>query len=359
MAESIINIADMPTVQQLPTFEEWRRNRGTYLGGSDVASILGLSPYPDCTPGNVWAEKVRGLERLGAGDPQLDPEMENRFTKWGKRLERVVIDEYEDQMGVKVPRPGWTLFRHPDHPFIAGTLDGDDTIFPSGDVKIVEAKTTDGWTQYRTQMWGPSGSDEVPEWYYVQAMQYLIVKRALGSKATMCDFAVLIGGNDFRILHVRFDEELAQEMIQRQIEFWRLVETRTPPQFDYRAKGAADLQRKIWSKIDGPTRIVSPDYRIDASQPTIVELIAQHDEAKREKEDAEARLEAAKAQLLHIAGNASAVRIGDSPLGLVRTPKKGYDVPGYHVDDRVEMSFQPRFEKKRREILNELTTKKQ
>lgn len=355
MPESVINIADLPTVQPCATFEEWRKNRGTYIGGSDVAAILGLSPYPQATPGNVWAEKVRALERFAAGDENLEPDMQTRFTHWGKRLESVVLDEYELRIGVKVPRNPFTLYRHPQHPFIGGTLDGDVFALPSGDKRIAEVKTTDTWVQYRSQMWGPDGSDEVPDWYYAQAMQYMIVRRAHGEAVTMCDFAVLIGGNDFRILHVRYDEEIAETMIAKQVEFWQLVERRSPPPFDYRAPGALDLQRKIWTRVNGPIRVVPPDYKIpEVGTATALDLLERQLHAAEQVKHWEAEEEAAKAELMHMTGEAAALRIGDGDLGCVRRPKPAYHVEGYDVAEGVEFSFQPRTTKKRKESIDAL-----
>lgn len=40
---------------------------------------------------------------------------------------------------------------------------------------------------------------------------------------------MLIGGNDFRIYTVEADEELQALLIERESEFWALVESRTPP----------------------------------------------------------------------------------------------------------------------------------
>jgi putative phage-type endonuclease len=43
--------------------DAWKAWRKGGLGGSDVAAVLGVSPYPDHTRAAVFAEKVHGVER--------------------------------------------------------------------------------------------------------------------------------------------------------------------------------------------------------------------------------------------------------------------------------------------------------
>lgn len=335
--------------QPLPDFETWKRNRGTYIGGSDAAAILGLSPYR--TIGECWIEKVRAQEALEAGDETIDPEMETRFSRWGKRWEKTVLDEYQDVTGFEVRRPGLTLYRHPDLPFIGGTLDGE-VVTPHGDKRVVEAKTTDAWVQWRDQMWGPSGSDQCPDHYTVQLLHYLIVRGHEGF--TMGDFAVLIGGNDFRIFHIQHDEELAQMLVEQLTAFWRMVVERRAPNFDYQHKNAVALQRRIWNKVEGTSIVVPANYRVAPSEPTVLELFVEHDAADQDVKAAEARREAAKAQLMNIAGNNARVEIEGTPLAIERTQKAGYHVDAYEVQPSITVSFKPRGIAKRKEVLSGL-----
>jgi|GEM_PF-3112541 len=344
-------MTDLPLITPCATFDEWKRLRGTYIGGSDAAAILGLSPYR--SPGEVWIEKVQARDRLDSGDETIDPEMENRFTRWGKRLERVVLDEYQDVTGYEVRRPGLTLYRHPELPFIGGTLDGD-VVTPHGDKRIVEAKTMDAWVQHRTAMWGADGSDEVPDWYLVQLLVYLIVRRHDGF--TLGDFAVLIGGNDFRTFHIPYDEELAGVIIQRLTEFWQLVLERKPPPFDYSAKNAVELQRRIWNKVSGSTVYVPADYRLPSSEHTIVSLIAERDEAAALKDTAEARFAAANAELMNIAEEAGRVEIdGMGGLAIRRKTRAAYHVNAYDVEESIVLDVvvgNNNRREKRKEILD-------
>lgn len=50
----------VPLNQGSPAWLAWRKNG---LGGSDIAAVMGLSPYPDATRESVFADKVRGALR--------------------------------------------------------------------------------------------------------------------------------------------------------------------------------------------------------------------------------------------------------------------------------------------------------
>jgi putative phage-type endonuclease len=340
-------------------YETWRRNRGTYCGGSDVAAIMGLSPYRNI--GEVWLEKVRAQEKLELGDESIDPEMQNRFTRWGTRLEKVIIAEYAEVTGFKVTAPGMQLVRHPEFPFIGGTVDAEAET-PFEDRIIVEGKCTDAFYQSRERVWGQAGTDEVPEWFVPQGMQYLIVKQL----ETRCDFAVLIGGNDFRLYHVQYDRELAEQMIELQIWFWGLVTRREAPPMDFSAKNATKLQKRIYDKIVGETLVITDP----AQQQRMLRLIAMRDYASEQgkkwigdKGDGGVK-GACTAELLAMAGNAGRmevpVEVGGKmkTVALNRKMQIGYDVPARWQDPIVKTTFEPYSADARRKIFDALREEK-
>lgn len=339
------------------TCAEWRKNRGTYIGGSDVAAIMGVSPYRNV--GEVWLEKVRAQERLESGDDEPgDPEMETRFSRWGKRWEGVVLDEYADVAGVKeLRRPGLHLYRHPDYPFIGGTIDAEATT-NFGDRITVEAKTTDAFFQSREKVWGDQGTDEVPPWYVPQVVQYMLVRAHLGYD-TRTDIPVLIGGNDFRIYQVSYDRELAEQMIEIQIWFWGLVTRREAPPMDFSATGATKLQKRIHDKIIGVTLVVTEEKQRDR----ILSLIALRDYAHEQGkkwagDDGQGGIKgAATAELLSIVGDNARLEIpihGKKPVAINRKPKAGYTVAAFDVAPSVTMSYEPYQLKARRKLFDEI-----
>jgi putative phage-type endonuclease len=73
------------------TRDEWLAARRTGIGGSDIAAILGLSPWR--TPLDVYRDKVDGAEQ---------PETE--AMRWGRLLEDVIAREYAVRAGVRIQR---------------------------------------------------------------------------------------------------------------------------------------------------------------------------------------------------------------------------------------------------------------
>lgn len=337
-----------PLVQACTTFAEWKRLRATFIGASEAAAVLGISPWR--TAGDVWIQKVRAQEALenDAASDDSD-EVPNRFSFWGSRLEPVIIDAFAAESGYTVERPGLTICRHPDHPFIAATLDAR-AVSPAGDKSVVEAKATDSFYQYRERVWGPTMTDHCPEWYLIQVTQQLEVVKHEGYDLGW--LAVLIGGNDFRRYPIPYDRELAEMLVERLVEFWRLVERREPPPFDYADKGALDLQRRIWNRVEGTSIVVPANYSVAPSMPTVLELIIERDDAKAAEEEAKARFEAAQAAIVHLAGNNARVEIDGTGIAIVRKQKAGHHVPAYDVQPYIETSFTPRLTKKRKEILD-------
>lgn len=141
----------------------WLDARTGFIGASDTAAILGLSPYS--TARDVWNSKQPGAE----------PIEENRFMTWGKRLESVVADwgqvDYPE-LGVLKPSPG--LLVSTDYPFIAATPDRENEI--NGEVTaLTEIKTGSEYT--KSNWFGEfDKTPTAPLYYEVQLQQQLWVR---------------------------------------------------------------------------------------------------------------------------------------------------------------------------------------
>lgn len=135
-----------------PGSSEWHAARATRIGGSEVAAVLGVSPWQ--SPYSLWHAK-----RNGWVDFTTTPQQE-----WGTRLEPALLGWYFDHEGVRYPDSDgtyvnrdrdWQLF-NPD----ALGYDG----YPIHDV-VVEAKTA-----RRGDDWGQPGTDEIPLYYRTQVV---------------------------------------------------------------------------------------------------------------------------------------------------------------------------------------------
>jgi putative phage-type endonuclease len=209
--------------------------RRTGIGGSDAAAALGLSPWQ--TPYELWEQKTGRAPPLEQTEPML----------WGHLLEDVVRREYARRTGLET-RTIAEMIRHPQHPWMFVHLDGEVIGRPYR--VILEVKTS------RTaQGWGEDETDEIPLPYLIQTHHSLTVTRA-----EICDVAVLIGGQDFRLYQVRPDREIEQQLVEGEAAFWETVTSGQPPppmtmQDAVRRWGRFDAQGEVMAGVPEITAV--------------------------------------------------------------------------------------------------------
>ncbi|EAV5172854.1 TPA: YqaJ viral recombinase family protein [Salmonella enterica] len=182
-------------------------DRTKYLGGSDVAGILGISPWR--TPLEVYLDKVQPRIKPVA------PSKQKVFTR-GQRMEPYVIDLLSEETGLEIIHRG-NRYIHRDYGFIAAEIDAEAA---SGE--NIEIKTV---SPFKAKEWGEVQTDAIPVHYAAQAMHGLMV-----TGKQVCVFGVLIGGDDFRIYRVERDEETIQAILEKEIAFWDRVINLNPPE---------------------------------------------------------------------------------------------------------------------------------
>jgi putative phage-type endonuclease len=186
---------------------DWLKKRMLCVTGTDIAGILGISPWT--TPFQVWQSKV---------DPQDLPDQANEAMRWGTRLEPAIADAYMQECGAKSLVKGEFTTRDFDGLPAGGT---PDYLRPEEQI-VLEIKTARG-----AHGWGDQGTDDIPMYYLTQVMWYMGL---IGWN--MAHVTVLIGGSDMRTYNVPMDRELFGEFVSRAREFWALVTAKTPPPID-------------------------------------------------------------------------------------------------------------------------------
>lgn len=131
----------------------WLSERRNAIGASDVAAILGVSPWQSAW--DVWADKTGRLSEWTG----------NEATRLGQHFEKAVLDVAEEQLG-EIRRN--VRIVHESLP-VASTLDAQCV----GSLRPVEAKTT-GLAGPVYGDWGDPGTDEVPQNYLVQVHAQLL-----------------------------------------------------------------------------------------------------------------------------------------------------------------------------------------
>jgi len=209
---------------------EWLARRRQGVGASEVGAVMGLSPWK--SPYSLWAEKTG----IVAPDPD-----ETEPQHWGNVLEPVIAHEYQEVTGRALIDHGRFAVRESARcPVLRCTLDRE--ILPIDDrgpgaleIKAVSAFKDDEWTD------GP------PLLYQIQIQAQLAVTGWRWGSA-----AVLIGGQSFRWCDVERNDAFIAVMERKCVEFWRYVETNTPPPVDG-SSATAEILKMIYPKDTGET----------------------------------------------------------------------------------------------------------
>lgn len=198
--------------------DEQKKLRLGRIGSSQIAALVGLHPFK--TPIQVFRE---------ATEPEYQQEP-NEMLEIGTLLEPVVLELYGRRSG-KEWESGWTLT--PERwPFAVATPDALAYSTAETDAAdlIVEAKTCMG---FAADGWGEPGTDQVPPAYLCQTQWQMGIGREHGLPIKGADVPVLIGGFDFRVYSVPFDEALFGSLLEAAERFWTgHIKTGVPPPVD-------------------------------------------------------------------------------------------------------------------------------
>jgi len=235
-----------PALRLVPTKdlprEDWLEIRRTGIGGSDAAAAVGLNPYKSQT--ELWLEKTGRDADL----PKPDPNDTAEPVYWGALLEPIVTAAYSKQTGNRVRRVNAVL-RHPTVPFMLANLDREVIGVPG--VQILECKTAGA---HGVRHW----QDGPPEYVVLQVQHQLAVT---GKQAA--DVAVLLCGQQLAVHRIKRDDALIANLMALEAEFWRHVETDTPPPGDGSASADRAL-RCLYPRDSGGTIDFSADRQLSA-----------------------------------------------------------------------------------------------
>ena len=184
-------------------------NRASFLGGSDIGAIVGVSKYRSAM--DVW------LEKTGKQVHHKD----SFALRFGSFAESFIADEYALLTGEQLVNHLHGII-HPRHSFCVGHIDrfvmdqpnlplfaSDGTLNAK---KLLECKTANLYSQ---SDWGEPGTDAIPLPYYSQCLWYLGI-----TNLAEIDVVVLLGGSDLRIYTITRDLELESLIFDKAALFW-------------------------------------------------------------------------------------------------------------------------------------------
>lgn len=253
-------------------------DRSTFIGSSDAAAILGVSPWK--------SELALYQEKIGEFHEEITPEKQKIFNR-GKKFEPLILEMLLEELidrGHDVEEITRNeRLRDPELHFLAS--ESDMVLRIDGEIISAEAKSVNG---FASKLWGEPETDDFPIYYQCQTMHDLMVKRR-----NKCVVAALIGTDDLRIHWIERDEEIIQAIRTKEIEFWERIQRRDPPE----PTDPEDIKRL---------------YQIDSgivleADEELLELIAQASSKKSELKAAETNYEVLSTMIKARMGEAALV----------------------------------------------------
>lgn len=233
--QNVMPVLTMPKRFTLDHTPEWHTRRRQGIGGSESAAVLGESKWT--TPYQIWRTKT-GRDA---------PRPANEAMEAGITFEPAIREWYSNKTGRTVYDPGFA--RHEKYPFIIGNVDGicED--------RILEIKNSGNeW-------------DTLPTDYFFQVQHYMYLHNK-----RLADVAVVFRGQHFKIFTVEQDLSLWDYILPIYADFWRCVETDTPPDLSTLSDVDEAYRNSKESSIVLPPDVLAELTKIKTLKTQIAEL---------------------------------------------------------------------------------------
>ena len=266
---------------------EWHEARTHFLGASEVAAILGLSPW----------QTALSVYRTKRGVPNEIPE---NLAYFGHALETPIAQWIRDRHPEVGPVKDGISIRSIEYPWLSATPDRltDD----QGWLIPIELKTS---SAFSTRAW----ADGVPDYYRIQSIvQQGVIGAAYGW------LAVLHGGNTPELFRIAFDADVWEQIVRITGEWW---ETHIVGRVEPDPMSMVEIEAaktNTGNMIDGDERLLTAWYLDGLERSTYKGAEQQIDAVK-----------AAYKELLSITG-ADGLTYGGKAL---YTWKRSKDVPSF------------------------------
>ena len=211
---------------------EWLQVRRSGIGASEMPVLLGASTWG--SPLSLWGQKT--------GRIQLESFELTEPIRWGRKLEPLVIQEFEERTGLQVITERRTL-RSGEIQWALASLDAW-AMAEGGLVQVpLETKAIGVHVAHEWE-------EGAPEKYRIQLHQQMLVT---GSEIGF--IAALIGGQKFVWERVERDPILIRKIIHAGNAFWDLVTSDTQPEADGSDSTKRALEA-IYGRDDGSTLLL-------------------------------------------------------------------------------------------------------
>lgn len=276
--------------------DDWHERRRLGLGASEIAIVMGASGW----------NSVLALHYEKTGEVEPEERETREMLQWGNLLESTILEETARRAEVAV---AWKQphLRSTEHPWALATPDG---LTPEREP--IEVKNM-SWG-FDAEEW----AEQIPEKYYLQCQQHCLV-----TGAGRCLFGALTFGCRLLWEWVPRDETTIKQIIKAGSEFWRGVETRTPPVSD----GHPAARRAL-------AKLATDDESVELFESEVDPLLVEWETAQERYSKLSAEHAKAK-KVRDAAADALAQKLGKARSGFTTggwsfrwktTERKGYTV---------------------------------
>ena len=188
-----------PTIIKPKSHDEWLKARGEGIGASEVAAVVGLSPWD--SPFSLWLKKTG----------QVPPTEENQAMRLGHLLEPVVATLWEEETGGKVVKASAAdiIYQDAEKPWRRVTPDRIAYRISAWSGRkekiLLEIKTTATGFDAET----------IPDNYLAQCQYQMLV-----TGIHKCELAWLTAGRYFDTARIEYDPEFAEWLGEEVDKFW-------------------------------------------------------------------------------------------------------------------------------------------
>lgn len=153
----------MVKMKVLNSREEWLKERGSRIGGSDASCLIGLNPWKSNV--QLFREKMH---------PENIKEIDNEAMAYGREAEPLLRRLFQmDHPDYKIKYVENNLWLNDKFPFAHASLDGW-TSRDEGGMDVLEIKTATIRSRVQAQDW----ENRIPNNYYCQVLWYMMVTEA-------------------------------------------------------------------------------------------------------------------------------------------------------------------------------------
>ena len=265
------------------------------IGCSKIAQALGLSRFGSryelwmMHTGRAEPEDIGSQLRVALGEP----------------MEDVLRPFVADRLGRDLRRDR-KVYRHDTLPLIAhvdyrASKLGSERVRP-----VVDMKTSLGFGA--RVRFGEDGSDEVDDDVMLQMQGYLML-----TKAEVAYVAALVPGPELKTYTIEADRELHEMICDGIADYWRLVQTDTPP----------DPQSEDEARMRWPGHTPGKVAELDSET---VELLLQYAETKARQRIIEKRERELRDQIIPALADAEEVTIDGQKVATFRANKHSHRI---------------------------------